>query len=619
MCVYNRPLGEGTRMRSRAWTPQARRWEVAPAFEQAGAWARQLGTAPLVAQVLHNRGVDSLEAAKAFLNPRMTDLHDPSLLSGAEAAAVRVAQAVAQGERIVLYGDYDVDGITGLAILHGCLRLLGAQSDFYVPHRLEEGYGFHAAAVRKIVEGGAQLLITVDCGISDGAAVAEAAQAGVDVIVTDHHGLPEELATAATGDSPRRAAAAIVHPALGEYPNRDLCGAGVAFKLAWAVARHAGGETRVDAPLRDFLVYATSLAALGTIADVVPLVGENRVLAWYGLKGLTSVDHPGLRALLESAGLAGKTIDAEDVGFKLAPRLNACGRMGHARQAVELFLGRDPARCRQIAEHLDKLNTQRQEVERATFDQAAEMVVSRRLDASDNPVIVLAGSEWHGGVIGIVAGRLVERFHRPAVLLTVRREGPAHGSCRSVGGFHMRDALAACGGHLESFGGHALAGGLRIDPKNIDAFAAAMTAYARGLPGAAAPEAPPLAIDARTTLAALSYPIVDALQRLAPFGQGNPPPLVEIEGCRLLTEPRRIGKSGQTVAFFLGQAGAPGQPGPRGRAGEGASLRAIGFGMGELVDHLSGARTVSVAAEPSLNRFHGATSVELRLKDVKRE
>jgi single-stranded-DNA-specific exonuclease len=604
-------------MRSRAWTPGERRWEVAPPFEAAGEWARQLGTGPLVAQVLHNRGAATLDAARAFLNPKLTDLHDPALLSGSADAARRIARAAAAKEKIVLYGDYDVDGITGLAILHGCLKLLGCESEFYVPHRQDEGYGVNAPAVRKIVEGGAKLLVTVDCGISDGEALAEAARAGVDVIVTDHHGLPAQLP----------AAAAIVHPALGGYPNPDLCGAGVAFKLAWAVAREVGGETKVSDALREFLIDATCLAALGTIADVVPLTGENRVLAAYGLKGLASTKHAGMRALLDSADLGGRAIEADDVGFTLGPRINASGRMGHARQAVELLLGSDPSRCRQIADHLARLNTQRQEIERAILDQAADMVRDRKLDVEGNPAIVLASEGWNSGVIGIVAGRLAERFHKPTVLIAIPEKAgekigekigtdpifrgekrglsllsPAQGSCRSIPGLDMREALAACSVYLLGFGGHAMAGGLRIAPGKIDAFAAAFAVHARTN---LSPREliPALAIDATATLAGLGFAAVEHLAKLAPFGQGNAPPLLAIEGCKVLTEPRRMGRSGKTIAFHLGQ--------------NGASLRAVGFGMAELADRLHVGAEVSVAAEPTINRFNGSASVELRLRDVR--
>ena len=583
-------------MASRASRPKSPRWAVAPPWDGAADLARRLRTAPLVAQVLHNRGLDEPEAARAFLNPKLGDLHPPELLGGAEAAAKRIARAVAGKEKIFLYGDYDVDGMTAVAILHAVLRLVGAEPEFYVPHRLEEGYGVNAEAVRSIIAGGAKLLITVDCGICAAGPLAEATAAGVDVIVTDHHIPPEVLP----------AAVAIVHPTAGGpgYPNPDLAGAGVAFKLAWQVARQICGEARVDEPMRKFLLEATCLAALGTIADVVPLLGENRVLATYGLRGLAATQHVGLRALIESASLGGEKLDAYHVGFVLAPRLNACGRMGHARLAVELLTGASPERSREIAAYLDRQNTERRRVEKAITDEAVEQVVSGGLADGDHRAIVLASESWHGGVIGIVASRLVSRFARPAILIAVGADACGQGSGRSIPGFHMRDALAACGEHLVSFGGHAMAGGLRIGPGRIDAFAAAFVAYANErigdeqLAGA-------LHVDAETTLAALSFQTVEHLARMAPFGQGNPHPLVAVGGCEVLTAPRRMGRSGNTVGMML--------------ARDGATIRAVGFGMGDLADDLVGVRRVDVVGEPVLNRFRGRTNVELHLKDVRRK
>ncbi|MCY2924018.1 MAG: DHH family phosphoesterase, partial [Planctomycetota bacterium] len=335
-----------------AWTPRTLEWKVAAPFEGAADLAREAATTPLVGQILHNRGIRTGTEAKAFLEPKLNDLLDPETLPGVTQAAKRIAAAAKAREKIVIYGDYDVDGMTAVAILQAVLKLAGAASDFYVPHRLDEGYGLNSEAVDKIVAEGARLIVTVDCGISALEPVARARAAGADVIVTDHHtpgaALPE--------------ATAIVHPALpgGGYANPNLSGAGVAFKLAWQVARELCGEKRVDEPMRKFLLDATCLAALGTIADVVPLVGENRVLATHGLRGLPASEHPGLKALLASASLGGKVLDAFDVGFALAPRLNACGRMGHARDAVELLSGPGAERCAEIARQLADQNADRQ-------------------------------------------------------------------------------------------------------------------------------------------------------------------------------------------------------------------------------------------------------------------
>jgi len=579
-------------MAVRAWTPKALRWEVARPFDGASTVARQLGVAPLVAQMLANRGLADTDAARKFLNPKLTDLHDPALLGGAPAAAERIAKAAADGEKIVIYGDYDVDGMTSVAILHACLRMLGAEAEFYVPHRLEEGYGVNDEAVGKIVAGGAGLIVTVDCGISAAGPLEAATDAGVDVIVTDHHGLPETLPDVT----------AVVHPKLpgSAYPNADLAGAGVAFKLAWQVARVACGRDRVDEPMRNFLLNATCLAALGTIADVVPLVGENRSLATFGLRGLPHTEHPGLRALLEAANLTGEKLDAYHVGFLLAPRLNACGRMGHARLAVELLTDAPPARARSIAEYLNQQNAERQKVERAITAEAAEMVVERGLDGPDNRIIVLASDDWHGGVIGIVASRLVDRFARPAILVAFNGDG-GQGSGRSVPGFHMRDALAACSQHLASFGGHAMAAGIRIERDRIEAFAAAIGEYARqhlreeDL-------AASLPVDAETTLASLDFGTASCFARMGPFGQGNPRPIVAVRGCQVVGPPRRMGRGGGTASVVLAQ--------------NGTRMRAVGFGMGDLADLLVGVHTVDIAGVPMLNEFRGVTSVEIQLKDV---
>lgn len=582
-------------MASRAWRPKTLKWETAQQWAGTEDLARRIGTAPLVAQVLANRGITDATAGKAFLNPKLSDLHDPEQLQGTRPAADRIAQAVEKQERIVIYGDYDVDGITAIAILHACLKLVQADVHFYVPHRLEEGYGVNAEAIEKIIAQGAKLLITVDCGISAAEPLTLATRAGLDVIVTDHHSLPDPDKIPDV--------TAIVHPAIGDYPNRHLAGAGVAYKLAWEVARTICGNKRVDEPMRDFLLNATCLGALGTIADVVPLLGENRSLTAYGLRGLPASSNPGLQALLESVNLSDSKIDAYHVGFVLAPRINACGRMGHARLAVELLTNTDPVRCKEIAQYLAKQNTERRRIDREITQQAIEMVESSE-SGSERRAIVLWSQDWHGGVIGIVASRLVERFSCPVVLMAINGDRTGQGSARSVPGFHMRDALAACGEHLISFGGHAMAGGLRIDRDNIESFAKTFTRYA-GNHVTDKQLTPTLKIDAETTLAELNFKVAEHIMRLGPFGQGNPRPIFAVRNCRILTPPKRMGRSGGTVGLLLGQ-------------GE-ARMRAVGFGMGELVDHLVGIDTIDLAAQPVLNTFNGRTSVELQIKDVRWE
>jgi single-stranded-DNA-specific exonuclease len=575
-----------------AWRQRQRFWRVAPAFDGAADLARQLGTSPLVAQVLHNRNASTLDAARDFLQPRMDALHDPRLMPNIEVAASRLAQAVRDRQHITLYGDYDVDGMTGLAILRNVLAAAGASVEYYVPHRLEEGYGVNADALRKILAGPTKLIVTVDCGIGGAEALDLARQAGVDVIVTDHHQLPERLPNAL----------AIVHPALPGcgYPNPDLSGSGVAFKLAWQLARTLAGRDKLDAPMRELLLESMCLAALGIIADVVPLLGENRIFAAYGLKALPTTKHVGLRALIDCSGLAGRSLDTYDVGFMLAPRLNACGRMGHAALAVELLTTAPPQRSIEIAQYLSSQNEQRQKVEREIVDQAAAMVRERGMDRDDCRAIVLAGESWHAGVIGIVASRLVEQFHRPTVLIAL--DGDAgQGSGRSVPGFNLHEALVECSVYLRTFGGHAMAAGLRIDKAKVDDFAAAMNRCAMSRIEPAQLQGVQ-SIDAEATVRQLDYNLAAHLGKLAPFGQGNPAPVLAFRDCRVIGQPKRIGRNGNTLCLTLGQ--------------DGATIRAIGFGMGDLVDELPGVNRIDVAAEATINTFNGRTSVELKLRDV---
>ncbi|MBT3200097.1 MAG: single-stranded-DNA-specific exonuclease RecJ [Phycisphaerales bacterium] len=575
------------------WSPNRLRWEFAEPFDGAETLMSSLRLGPMIAQVLHNRGLDDPLTAGKFLDPKLNDLHDPELLSGAVEAAELIAKAVADKRKIVIYGDYDVDGITATAILHAVLRLVDANVDYYVPHRMEEGYGLNVEAIDKLVADGAEMLITVDCGVSAVEAVAHATAAGLEVIVTDHHTLGDELPPAS----------AIVHPSLpdSKYPNVNLAGAGVAFKLAWQVARAICGSNRVDAKMRQFLLDATCFAALGTIADVVPLLGENRLLAKFGLDGLKGTEHTGLRALLESAGLTGEKLDSYHVGFVLGPRLNAAGRMGHARLAVEMLTGASRQRSCEIAEYLDTQNTERRKVQDDITAQAVEMVQAQGFDSPDRRAIVVGGDNWHGGVIGIVAARLVSRFGRPAIVISLGDE-VSRGSGRSIDGFNMHTALTACSEHLEGFGGHAMAAGVTLDRNNLEAFSEAFVAYA----SAHITDqqlVPVLKIDATATLADINYDTVRSLTKMAPFGQGNPAPVVVVKGCRVLVAPKRIGASGTTVSMTLGQ--------------DGVNLRAIGFGMGDLTEALVGVNTVDVAFEPQLNTFRGNTTVQAMLRDVR--
>ncbi len=566
-------------------------WTITPPWSQCAATARRLGIHPLLAQVLHNRGVANEDAVRIFLNPELKTLLAPEALPGAVKAADIIVGKIRQRRPIVIYGDYDVDGITATAILWHLLTMAGACVSFYVPHRLEEGYGVNAEALRQIRLDGADTVITVDCGITAVEEAKVAREIGLTLIVTDHHApgpvLPE--------------ADAIVHPAVdGGYANPDICGAGVAFKLAWAIARTLSQCERVRPEFRKFLIDATSLAALGTIADVVPLAGENRVLARFGLLGVNNTRLTGLRALIESARLADQKIDSEHVGFWLAPRLNAAGRMGHAQLAVELLTLADAARAKEIASYLESQNRGRQSIERDIFKKACEKIEAGNLASDARRAIVLAGENWHAGVIGIVASRIVDRYCRPTVLISLGN-GQGQGSARSIRHFEMHRALAECAEHLDAFGGHAMAAGLRIRHEHIEAFTKSFVDLANRTLTAKDLD-PALRLDAEVALNDLPDSLVHEMQKLAPFGMGNPKPRFASGMLELSGEPRVVGKDARHVQFALT---------------DGRIVRkAIAFNQKDALQPLLDHRRCRVAFEPIIDTYNGRTSVKLQVIDM---
>lgn len=553
--------------------------------------ARRWGVPALVARLLLNRGLSADDSPDAFLAPQLKELLPPETLPGADAAAERIAAAAARGEKIVLYGDYDVDGTAGLAILWHMLRALGADVSCYVPHRTEEGYGLNLAAVRKLVEDGAKLVVSVDCGISAHEAAAFLAGAGVPLIITDHHMPPAVLPPAAV----------IVHPSIGAgSPNPDLCGAGVAFKLAWALARRVSGTPRVAPQFAELLKRLLPLAALGTIADVVSLMGENRVITRHGLTALRDTPIPGLRALIDKAGLAGGRISGYDVGFKIAPRINAAGRMGHARLAVELLTTADDVRGREIALYLEDHNRERQSTERGIFKSACERIEAKGLASDARRAIVLAAEGWHAGVIGIVASRIVERYHRPAVVIALGA-GEGQGSGRSIRHFDLHGALDACRDHLLAFGGHRMAAGLRIDQRRIEEFSEAFVTVANGrITGDDL--TPKLRLDAEVALSELSLPTAETIANLGPFGPGNPRPKLASGWLTLADEPRCVGADGAHLQATFAE--------------NGTRIRAIGFGMASRAEDLKQHRRCRVAFEPTINDYQNRRSVEMQMLDL---
>ena len=571
----------------------SKEWTIQPPFAGAARLAAGLGVHPLVAGILGQRGYHTVEAARAFLKPDLTHLHPPEALPGLTEAADRLVAAARDREPIVIYGDYDVDGITAAAILWKALRLADANVRIYVPHRIEEGYGLNREAVEHLAAEGARLLVTVDCGIGGQAEVARARELGLDVIVTDHHEAdPARLPPAL----------AIVNPKLpgSTYPFRDLAGAGVAMKLAWAIGKALSGHDRVDEPFREFLIAATGMAALGTIADVVPLVGENHVLARFGLQALSVSDHPGIAALREVGRLQGKAIDAYHIGFVIAPRLNAAGRLGHAGEAVELLTTAGPQAAMDIAQELDRQNRRRREVEQEILEEADEQVGATFAPERD-AAIVVAGRGWHAGVIGIVASRLVEKYHRPTILIGLD-EHQAQGSGRSIPGFHLYQALAACRGHLTTFGGHTMAAGLRLPAEAVGPFREAFLAHAAHT---LTPDhlTPRLKVDAEVDPAHINLETARVLDCLGPFGAGNPRPVFATRKIRVVGQPKRIGRRGAHLAMHVTSGGR--------------ARRCVGWRIGELADAVGRAGTCGIAFVCKVSTFRPSRpEVELHLKDL---
>ncbi|HYT93615.1 MAG TPA: single-stranded-DNA-specific exonuclease RecJ [Gemmataceae bacterium] len=555
--------------------------------------ARSLGVSVIVAQLLLNRNLTTPDAAVHFLKAPLTGLHDPLRLPGVKQAAERILSAAKQGRRICVYGDYDVDGVTGTAVLIHVLRLLGADAEFHVPNRLEDGYGVKVEALKRIAEGGAKLVVTVDCGIASIEEAEEARRLGLELIVTDHHEPKERLP----------AADVLVHPRLpeGAYPFGSLAGSGVAFKVAWALCQLASGSDKVSPAYRECLLNAVALVAMGTVADVVPLREENRIFVRHGLVRLQQGPSEGLKALLSAAGLDGKPLSATDIGYGLAPRLNAAGRLGSARLAVELLTTTSPQRAADLARFLEEQNQKRQAVERGIYSSAREQ--AERYNAAGAPALVLSSTGWHAGMIGIVAGRLMDAFARPVLMIALGENGaPGAGSGRSVPGFKLHEALRECSEHLLSHGGHATAAGFKIAAPAVDAFRESFCSVA-ARHFTAGPPSPRVLIDAEVPLSALTPGLIESMKQLEPYGAGNPQPLFLAGDLQVVGEPRRVGGGERHLSFKVRQ--------------QSREMKAIAFGMGERLEELVAAEgKCSLVFTPRINEWQGWRSVELEVKDL---
>jgi len=487
--------------------------------------AAELNVQPVTASVLLSRGMSDPAAARRFLTPGLEHLHNPLLLTSMTDAVARIKAAIQTKQKILIYGDYDVDGTVSVVILKKAIEMAGGEASFHVPHRLKEGYGMRSDVIERAAAMGIALIISVDTGIRASEVVREARERGIDVIITDHH-LPD-------ADLPP--ALAVLNPNRRDcgYPDKNLCGAGVAFKLVHALLATLGWPAdKLARVMKSFL----KLVAIATVADVVPLVGENRVIVKHGLEGLNQSKNPGLQAILELSGLMnGRSPSARQVAFQIAPRINAAGRMDDAQNVIRMFLTEDPEHARRLASQLHTLNQERRETEaeivRLVLEECAGVPVT-----DDQTVLVFSGLNWHRGVVGIVASRLVERFYRPVFVLS-EEDGQAQGSGRSIAPFHLLDALESMPDLFTRFGGHRQAAGVSLPAGSVAEFRHRLNIYA-GTRLTPADFQPQLAIDATVTLRELTTgPAVEELLAMAPFGFGNPPPMLAILGAGVAGAP----------------------------------------------------------------------------------
>jgi single-stranded-DNA-specific exonuclease len=559
------------------------RWVLpsAPDAAAVSVLANELHLPPIVCELLVRRGFATPDEAKRYLRPRLDQLHDPSGMLGMPAAVDRLVRAIRNGERIVVHGDYDVDGMCSTTVMLRTIRALGGVAVPFIPRRLEDGYDLTMAGVNAAIAAEAKVLVTCDCGTNALAPVEAACRAGIDVIVTDHH-LPS---------GPLPECLAVLNPKQDgcDYPDKDLAAVGIAFKLSLALTRAMGGDEEAVYRLLD-------LVALATIADVAPLRGENRVLARLGLKAMRDSNNPGLRALIRSSGLEGKTLNAGRIGFILAPRLNAVGRLGHALRGVELLMSESEHEANAIARELEELNRHRQEVDRRTLARARELIGAIDLDATHG--IVLAEEGWHPGVIGIVASRLLEEHGRPVVLIAIDGD-EGKGSGRSISSFDLHAALTECRDLLLRFGGHRAAAGLTVAREQIPELARRFNeiALAQLTVDDLVSE---LRVDLEIPISDATLELESLLRHFEPFGPSNPTPVLVSRGVRLSAPPRVMGDGHLKLRLQT----------------NGADLEAIGWGMASLATELDVGSTIDVAYRLERDEWNGVPRLQAKLAAI---
>jgi len=553
---------------------------------------KELSRSRLLCRLLQKRGISDSGGAERFLHPRLTNLRDPFELPGMEQAVDRIEKAILERQPIAIFGDYDVDGVSSTCLLYDFFRFLDYPVKYRIPNRLVDGYGVRPDNIRELVAEGVKLIITVDNGSSAHREAEIASESGVDMVITDHHQLPEVI--------PR--VAALVNPWLpgSEYPFKDLAGVGIVFKLTWALSQRFSRQKKLSDKFRSFLLDSLALVALGTIADVVPLLGENRILAKFGLCALEETKRPGLRHLVASVRRAGEVgpLEASDVGFRMGPRINAAGRLGNAEAAMKLLLSQEDSEAQELARALGNENRRRQEIERAMHETARELVL-REVNLEQERAIVLGSEDWHAGVIGIVAARIAEEFSRPTLLLSLEAER-ARGSARSIPGVHICKALSACAQHLVGFGGHEMAAGVEMLPDNVGRLREALNEAISVSPSDMIPE---LEVEGEVRLSDLTGELMQELALLEPHGHGNPRPLLVVRGAEVVGRPRLLGEGGRHLSFHVRQ--------------DGVTLRAIAFNKGEMFSRVNPGTHLSVLFFPKLSRWKGRSEIEVEVRDLK--
>ena len=541
--------------------------------------ADEFNISKIVASIIANKGLKNNDEIEIFLHPRRGDFHNPFLMPDMDKAVSRILQAIQNKEKVAIYGDYDVDGITSSTVLHRFLKERGLNTDIYIPNRLYEGYGLNKKEIEEIAKTKHTLIITVDCGITGYDEIEYAKTFGIDTVVTDHHEPPEKLPNAvAVVDCKRKD---------NKYPFNGLAGVGVAFKLTQALA------IKLNLPEESYLKYL-DIVCVGTISDIVPLVDENRTISKLGLRLVKQTRNVGLKVLLESIGY--KKIDSNTISFGIAPRINACGRMGHEKDALKLFLTNNIEEAKQITQKLNEYNLQRQEIEKRIFDEAQELM--QNPEEQKLPCIVLRKENWHHGVIGIVSSKITDMYFKPSILMCIEEGNIAKGSGRSIPGFDIHEALENCKDNIKQFGGHSMAIGITIDNDKFEKFKQQLEKYAEDKN--ISEIVPVLNIDEKVQLKNITMSDIKDLELLEPFGEANKPPIFQINNLKI--ESIRTLTQGKHLKLEVKE--------------ENTRFSAIGFNLGNLASDYKIGDKVNIAGFLEINSFNGMDSIQINIKDI---